>query len=95
MKLISDTLISDVDNIQSLTGTIKPLINSLRHAVSESTFVFYSSSVFARTTGMNMSVQNKKSQINQIITQYFFQKILSNLINTTDNHNSSIQNNFQ
>ena len=34
-----------IDSIQSLIGTIKPLINSLRHTVSESTFVFYSSSV--------------------------------------------------
>ena len=34
-----------IDIIQSLIGTIKPLINSLKHTVSESIFVFYSSSV--------------------------------------------------
>ena len=32
-----------IDGIQSLRGTIKPLLNSLRLTVSESTFVFYSS----------------------------------------------------
>ena len=37
-------MISFGQYIQSLIGTIKILINSLRHTVSESTFVFYSSS---------------------------------------------------
>ena len=34
-----------VDSIPSLIDAIKPLINSLRQTISESIFVFYSSSV--------------------------------------------------
>ena len=44
---------------------------------------------------MNMRVEGKESQINQILT-HFFPKILStgNHNITIDNYNSSIQNNF-
>ena len=41
---------------------------------------------------MNMSVEK---QINQIIMQFFFPKILSNHDVTRDNYSSSIQNDFQ
>ena len=38
-------IISYKQYTESYIGTIKPMINNLRHTVSESTFVFYSSSV--------------------------------------------------
>ena len=40
--------------IQSLKCTIKPIINSLRHNVLESTFAG-----IARTTGMNRSIERQ------------------------------------
>ena len=73
------------------------MINSLRDTVSESTFVFYSSSVQPGLQVWTWVQKGKESQINQILTQFFFQKILStdNHNITRDNYNSSIQNDFQ
>ena len=48
----------------------------------------------ARTTGTNMSVEKKESQINHIIAQIFFPKILSNHNITRENYDTSIQSNF-
>ena len=44
-NLIWNNRLKIIDTMQSLIGAIKPLINSLRHVVSESTLVFYSSLV--------------------------------------------------
>ena len=52
-----------MDSIQSLIGTIKLLINSLRRTVSESTFVLVLFLVsIARTAGMNMSIEKAKNR---------------------------------
>ena len=48
-----------MDSIQSLIGTIKTLVNSLRHTISKSTFVLKFLVSIARTTGMNTSVERQ------------------------------------